>query len=133
MVEMGTIRKEGLPACLFCSAPTPSPRGSRRQSHRPTDEEKISWTDRGSHILHLQNVVSGDDAVHLVALTQHLRPALGLAANLMFEIAITKHLGRRHLVKQRRVWPRLNHCTPPVTTIVGMPSRAWSPLDLNKG
>jgi hypothetical protein len=54
-----------------------------------------------------------------------------LAANRLFEIAITKHLGPTRRYKAK------TGVAPPVTTtadpnIVGSFS-AWSPLDLNKG
>jgi hypothetical protein len=58
----------------------------------------------------------------------------GLAANLMFEIAITKYLGRTHR-EAKSVWPRPNHYTPPPTADPYNRRHAfsaWSPLDLNK-
>jgi hypothetical protein len=57
MVEMGTIRKRILLACRSCSAPTPSPRAVATAIPSADREEKISWTDRGSHILHGNAVV----------------------------------------------------------------------------
>jgi hypothetical protein len=55
MVEAGTIRKEDLSACLCClvadhlSVATAIPSADR--------EEKVSWTDRCSHLLRLVSAV----------------------------------------------------------------------------
>jgi hypothetical protein len=93
MVEMRTIRKEGFtgePFLLGADTLTEAVATAIPSADR---EEKVSSTDRGSHIVP-GNARSSGDAVQFVALMRHLRPLVGLAANLMFEIAITKYPGR---------------------------------------
>jgi hypothetical protein len=80
MVEMGTIRNEVLPACLFCSAPTPSPVVATAIPSADR-EEKGSWTDRGYLSLTGKARSNGDGR---------------LAAKLMSRSPSRKYLGRTH-------------------------------------
>jgi hypothetical protein len=116
MVEMGMIRKErftGVPLLLSADTFTETiatavPTGGPR--------EKVSWTDRGYHILHLVMRGPGDDDVDFVALTQHLRPVRRLGGepdvrDRHHEIPWSNAPGQ-----QSRCGRDLNHYTSPAKT-----------------
>ena len=103
MVEMGTIREEqftGLPLLLGAGS---LPRLSRRQSIGTAKRKSPRPT--AVIIPSPGNAQSSGDAVDFGALTRHLRPVRRLAANLMFEVAITEY--------RRRAMHNSTSSTPP--------------------
>jgi hypothetical protein len=88
VVEIGTIREEGfagVPLLLGANYPTETVTTAILSADR---EEKVT----------AGNMRSSGDAIEFYDAA--LRPAHRLATNLMFEIAITKYLGRTHRVSK---------------------------------